>query len=201
MINISVTAFEKLQEAMISLDEVFILLQVKQGYDPWDFKAKKIKLLITKMTRNGLLDDEGDITVKGAELLEMLCLPGEELVLSKRQNSDSAFEAWWKEFPANDGFELNGKVFKPTRSFRIKKPECKAKFHRIISSGEYTADQLINAIKAEVQAKKEASITGKDNKLSYLSATLAYLNGGKYEGFIDAVIPEKKVVKQQQKFI
>lgn len=201
MINLTPYRFRELIKAHVSLDEVFLLQLAVQGLE-LDFGEKKIQVLVKGMQRKGYISEEGAITQAGTSFWESLFLPEEEtLQLNKLSKTVDDFERWWKEFPSNDGFEHKGKKFPATRSMRIKKEDCKAKFHKILSEGEYTADQLIGALRAELQAKKDISVQRGRNEVSYMSGTLPYLNGRKYEGFIGLDAEPQKEIKQIQKFL
>jgi hypothetical protein len=185
---------------MIPLDQIYLLQLANEGYNLEDFKEKKITVLIRAMKLKGWLNDEGLITKAGQDVWNSMFLPEEELELNKLSKHLDDFEVWWNTFPANNGFEYKGKRFPVTRSMRIKKEDCRIKFHKIISEGNYTAIQLIQAIKVEVQARKDESIAKKSNQLSFMRSTLPYLNGSLYEGFIDVGMREDNV-KQTQKFL
>jgi hypothetical protein len=200
IVNLSPYHFKQLILSHYSVDEVYLLQLAIQNYNLEDFKEKKISILIKKMTRNGLLTEEGIITEAGKKLWESLFQEGEELQLNKIEQTVDDFEIWWQAYPANNGFEHKGKKFPVTRSMRVKKDDCKVKFHSIISEGQYTPGQLINAIHTEVKARKEESVRKKENQLSYMKSTLPYLNARGFEGFID-LDPPTNNNNQTQKFL
>jgi dsDNA-specific endonuclease/ATPase MutS2 len=65
------------------------------------------------------------------------------------------------------------------------KEECKRKFKTILEEGEYTAQQLIDALKYEVEQKIERSIRERKNLMSYMQGSIPYLNQRTFEGFIE----------------
>lgn len=200
IVNISPYTFRELIKNHIELSEIYLLQLAAIDHNLENFQEKKINVIIKKMQRNGLLDDNVYITQAGIDLLFSLEKEEGELQLNKIEKTEDAFELWWKEFPSGNGFEYKGKKFPTTRNMRVKKEECKVKFHKILSEGEYTAEQLINAIQAEVQARKEDSITKKANQLTYMQSTLPYLNARGFEAFIDQPVKTESI-KQTQKFL
>lgn len=200
IVNIQPFHFKQLVKGHYSLDEIYLLQLVASDHSLGNFKEARVNALVKKMKRDGHLDDSGYITQAGIDLLFSLEKEGEELQLNKIEKTEDAFERWWKAFPANNGFEHKGKSFPVTRSMRIKKDECKVKFHKILSEGQYTVEQLIGAIEAEVFARKEESVVKKANQLTYMRSTLPYLNGNLYEGFIDQPV-KTETPKQTQKFL
>ncbi len=61
------------------------------------------------------------------------------------------------------------------------------KFEKIIIEGDYTAEELIEALKYDVVQKKEASFKTGNNKLSYMQNSLTYLNQRSFEPFIELI--------------
>lgn len=200
IVNISPYIFRELTKNHVDLSEIFLLQLAIQEFNLQDFQEKKISVLIKKMQRNGLLTDDGQVTEAGHKLWESLFQEGEELQLNKIEKTEDAFELWWKEFPAGNGFEYKGKKFPTTRNMRVKKEDCKVKFHKILSEGQYTIEQLIQAIQAEVQARKEDSVVKKANQLTYMQSTLPYLNARGFEAFINQPVKSENN-KQTQKFL
>jgi CRISPR/Cas system CSM-associated protein Csm2 small subunit len=57
--------------------------------------------------------------------------------------------------------------------------------------GDYTAQQLIEALKYEILQKKEASSKTSVNKLAYMQNSLTYLNQRTFEPFMELL--DKKI--------
>jgi hypothetical protein len=100
------------------------------------------------------------------------------------------FEEWWNTFPASAKFEYRGQLFKGTRALRDKKEEAYPLY--IEACKNYTAGQLLNALKCELADRKEESFNKSDNKLMYMKATSAYLRSKRYEIWIDEQLPESR---------
>ena len=94
---------------------------------------------------------------------------------------------WWETYPGTDKFEYKGKSFSATRALRANKDECRTKFNKILLEGDYTSEQLVEALKYDVQSKKENSISTGTNKLSFMQNSLTYLNQRSYEPFIELI--------------
>lgn len=108
-----------------------------------------------------------------------------ELLAEDRIKQESAFEKWWKAYPATDIFEHKGKKFIGSRGFRTKKEECRTKFNKILDEGDYSEADLIRALEYEVMIKKETSVKEGENKMRYMQSTLPYLNQRTFENFVD----------------
>jgi hypothetical protein len=76
---------------------------------------------------------------------------------------------------------------------RVKEPDCRTKFEKIISEGEYKVEEMIAALELEVYQKKEASCKVGVNKLKYMQNSLTYLNQETYINFIELVRAGVKV--------
>jgi len=150
-------------------------------------ESPKIIALVQSISRKGLISDDGkSLTTLGKELLQFLgTKEGKRLV--KKPPSSTEFDIWWKEYPGTNQFTYKGKTFVGDRSIKVKRDECRLKFDKILLEGEYTAIELIDALKLEVLQKKEASVKQGVNKLTYMQNSLTYLNQHTYEQFIELV--------------
>ena len=74
------------------------------------------------------------------------------------------------------------------------KDECRTKFNKILLEGVYTSEQLVEALKYDVQSKKDNSISTGTNNLTFMQNSLTYLNKKTYEPFIE-IIKEGKEIK------
>jgi hypothetical protein len=186
-INVTPFHFEELINKSYSLDLIFLL---KLIYEKYEIKTlcesnEKIKLLHQTLIRKGLITETEDkITTVGQDLLIFLDTK-EPKRLAKRKVDNSVFDEWWKEFPGTDTFLYKGKKFSGCRSLRANKDDCRIKFDKIISEGEYTAVDLIRALKYDVQQKREVSFRTGANKITYMQNSLTYLNQRSYEPFIE----------------
>ena len=79
----------------------------------------------------------------------------------------------------------NNIKFKETRALRTGKEKCKAKYFTILAEGPYTAEEILAALKYEVDLKKKQSLQGHENKLSFMNNSITYLNQRVFESFID----------------
>ena len=109
---------------------------------------------------------------------------------------DSPFTKWWNTYPATNTFEYRGRKFKGTRALRVKKDDCKVKINKILNSGEYTIEELIEALKLEVYQKCENSFKTNQNKMDYMQNSLTYLTQATYDPFVELV---RKGFKAEEK--
>lgn len=160
---------------------------------------EKTKAWIQGLVRKGYLKEDYTVTEAGGILLNKL-RNGEDKISEALESFSQAnmdeFEQWWEAYPRNDEFTYKERLFKGTRTLRVKKPECRLKFYKIINSGKHTAKELIAALELEVLRKKEASFASKENKLKYMKNSLTYLNQEDYEGFVETAKLSKNSPKE-----
>lgn len=190
--------FEKLQNASLTLDHLYLLLQVEDGVDVQSLcnESLKMRALYQGIYRKGLITDAGDLSLTGKEMIKWCCTAeAPETKSKKKAKANDEFELWWKAYPGTDTFKYEGKSFSGTRSLRQKKDDCKAKFTKILEEGEYTAKEMVEALEYEVLQKKENSIKDKTNKLKFMQNSLTYLNQRTFEPFIELIREGHKIVK------
>jgi hypothetical protein len=184
--------FKELIKRSYSLDLIYLLKLIEEQYDvqPLYEDSMKISALYQSLIRHGFITPEEEkITIAGKDLLKWFeDASGTKIIKRKPLTTD--FEEWWKHYPPTDSFEIDGKVFKGTRALRKGKEECRRKFKTIIEEGEYTAQQLIDALKYEVNQKVERSVKERKNIMSYMQGSIPYLNQRTFEGFIELMKQE-----------
>lgn len=186
--KISPHHFVELTKKSYTLDHIYILTLINDSIDiePMCKESMKIEALHVGLIRKGLITDDNKLTTLGKEILDFLDTKT-ELKLPKKKNITPEFEEWWKQFPGTDTFVHKGKNFKGSRSLRTSKEDCKTKFNKILLEGEYTANEMIEALKFDVNQKKDASVSSNTNKLTYLQNSLTYLNQRSFEPFIELI--------------
>lgn len=196
-LNITHYHFEQIYKAGYTLDTIYMLKLVDEGFDVTTLcEDPKISMLCQTVRRKGLLTENFKLTLVGKSILGFLDDEGTpEAKLIKKKASSDDFDRWWKTYPGTDTFTHKGKDFTGTRSLRAKKDDCKAKLKSIIAEGEYTIDDLIAALEYEVLQKKENSYKTKTNKLSFMQNSLTYLNQRTFEPFVE-LIKEGKIIKE-----
>ena len=190
--------FSELYKNGYTLDMVFLLKLAEEDVDIKLLceESPKLKALYQGIYRKGLLTDDNKLTLAGKAVLQLLDKKEENVVLKKKSVVEDDFNIWWKTFPGTDTFVHNGVSFAGTRSLRAKKDECKVKLNKILAEGEYTIEELVQAIEYEVLQKKENSVKTSTNKLSYMQNSLTYLNQRTFEPFIELVREGHKIVKE-----
>lgn len=158
----------------------------------------KIGALYQGLIRKGLISrDDEKITIEGKDLLNFVKSEDDSPKMVKRKPLTTDFEEWWKNYPTTDSFTYKHKTFKGSRSLRRAKSDCKVKFKAILNEGDYTAKQLIDALKYEVKVKAERSLREGKNLMSYMQGSVPYLNQRTFEGFIELMESEKDKPEQQ----
>jgi hypothetical protein len=192
--------FEEIYKKGYTLDLLFLLKLVEEGYDYKALCASDIKIeaLHQTLIRKGLITDSGKITTMGAQLISFMASTATTRKINKVKTNSNDFENWWKAYPGTDTFTHKGKSFSGSRSMRVKKDDCKIKFDKIILEGEYTAAEMIAALNYDVLQKKENSVKTGTNKLTFLQNSLTYLNQRSYEPFIELIKEGAQIVEAPQ---
>ena len=188
--------FLEIIKTSYSLDIIYLLKLIEQNYDISELckESVKINVLYNTLIRKGLITETEDkLTVLGTELLEFIESKSSTKFKKKKFENDS-FDSWWENYPGTDKFEYKGKSFPATRALRPNKDECRTKFNKILLEGDYTSEQLIEALKYDVQSKKDNSISTGNNNLTFMQNSLTYLNKKTFEPFIE-IIKEGKEIK------
>lgn len=198
-LNIDVFHFEELIKKGYSLDYIFLLKLIDEGRDITTLNSIKIDNLHQGLVRKGLITETEDkLTTLGKELLVFIDTKSPTKIV-KHKAVTTEFEEFWKAYPGTDNFEYAGRTFKGSRSLRAAKDDCRTKFNKILLEGEYTATQIIEAMKYDVLQKKEASIRQGTNKLTYMQNSLTYLNQRSFEPFIELIQQSGKTVEDEEK--
>jgi hypothetical protein len=197
-LNLTPWHYEELIKKSYSLDHIFLLKLIHENYDVSELieNSLKISAIHQGLVRKGLITDNGALTTIGVELLIFLDTK-EKTKLVKKKSTTSDFELWWKAFPGTDTFTHKGKTFTGSRNLRQNPNDCRIKFDKILIEGEYTPQELIEALKFDVLQKKEASVKENTNKLKYMQNSLTYLNQRSYEAYIE-LIKEGIQIKETQ---
>ena len=188
--------FLEIIKTSYSLDIIYLLKLIEQNYDISELckESVKINVLYNTLIRKGLITETEDkLTILGTELLEFIESKSSTKFKKKKFGNDG-FDSWWENYPGTDKFIYKGKSFPATRALRANKDECRIKFNKILLEGDYTSEQLIEALKYDVQSKKDNSISTGTNKLSFMQNSLTYLNKKTFEPFIE-IIKEGKEIK------
>lgn len=188
-LHITPHQFEELIKRSYNLDLIYLLKLIEEQYDitPLYKDSMKIGSLYQSLVRKGLITETDDkLTVLGKDLLEFVGTKDSTKII-KRKPATTDFEEWYKSYPGTDTFEYKGKTFKGTRAIRKGKDECRLKFDKILLEGDYTAEQLIAALKYEVLQKKESSIATNSNRMTFMQNSVTYLNQRAFESYIELI--------------
>ena len=189
-LHITPEQFEELIKKSYSLDIIYLLTLIEAEYDiqPLYEDSMRISAIYQSLRRKGLIaEDENKLTTIGQDLLKFVQPDQTKRKFVKRKPQATAFEEWWKTYPGTDTFTYEGRKFRGTRALRKDKQACKIKFDAILLEGDYTADQLIKALKYEIEQKVLMSMKTKQNRLTYMQNSLTYLNQRTYEAFVELI--------------
>ena len=186
-INITPFHFKEILLKGYSYDHIILLKMIDEQIDLSTLveESTKFSALKQSLIRKGLIcENEDKLTLLGQELLVFVDSKEEKKFVKKKVDI-LGFEAWWLAFPSLDTFEYKGKKFQGCRTLRQNKEECRIKINKILSEGENTIEELIEALKYDVENKKEQSLKTNTNKLTYMQNSLTYLNQRSYNAYLE----------------
>lgn len=184
---------KELQRNSITLDMAFVLALAEQGHILSEICKGdyKMEIIHAGLLRKGLITTDNKITLPGKNILKFLKEEAPKDKIIKKKPDASEFERWWAVFPGTDIFTHKNKKFVGTRSLKRDKDNCRLKFNSILAEGDYTADDLIQALQYDVNNKKDNSVKDGENKLKYLQNSLTYLTQRSFEPFIEIIKSEQ----------
>lgn len=194
-LNISDKHFLEIIKEGYDLNGIFLLKLLHEGneIDSLCREHEKIAAIKQFLIRKNLISEEGKILPAGNELLLFLDTKISGKISKKVPTEDNGFNEWWSIYPGTNVFTYKNKTFSGDRTLRVKKDDCRLKFEKILAEGEYTSNDLIEALKAEIEAKKETSIKTGTNKLTYMQNSLTYLNQYSFSGFVELLKTQQQV--------
>lgn len=186
-IELNTAHFEEIIKKGFSLDMIFLLKLLDETDEAYS-NNPKIGNIIQTMERKGLVVADV-VTEEGKAILAFLSSTEDRPKIPRKKKIaiNDSFDLWWRTYSGTDSFEYKGRKFRGTRALRVKKEDCRAKLNKILASGEYTIEELIAALKLEINQKMENSVRTGQNKMSYMQNSLTYLNQCTYEPFVELV--------------
>lgn len=179
-----------LKKYNLSIEQYFILecLSLKL-YDI--INKKRYDLDIQNLFRRKLIDTLSDneslniqdyyVTDKGSVVFQGLEVVYKELgVEPATPVNTNYFDEFWNTFPSSDKY-LN---FPKSRILRVSKDECKKKYYSILAKGKYTHEDILKALKYEIELNNSAT-TYKENKFKFMKNSSTWLNQAYYETLLD----------------
>jgi hypothetical protein len=188
--------FRELAKKGYSSDISNLLLYIEGGEDINEIckDVPKLGNILQSLYRKGLVTDNHNLTIEGKEILSFLSTKGKKLAKSKPK--DDNFDVWWSAYCPTDDFTYKGRHFPGSRSLRSKKDDCRIKLNKILGEGQYTLEEMVAALKLEINQKMENSIKEGTNKLKYMQNSMTYLNNYTYENYIELVRNGNKVKEE-----
>ena len=193
--SITLNQLSELLKRGYDYNQIILLKHIDEGIDVSEYVNSSLQMgaIYSSIKRKALILEKGDkLTTIGKELL-IFCDSKDSLKLPKKVKNTTEFDEWWKEYPGTTNFMYKNKVFQGDRSLRVGKEECKTKFSKILIQGEYTASDLIEALKYEVIQKKESSLKTGTNKLTYMQNSLTYLNQLTFIPYVELIKEGNKI--------
>lgn len=202
-LDLTFSHFEQLMKKGYSLDTIFLLKIIqKEKCNIKEMCAEdpKLSALYQGLVRKGLISEDCKIMLEGKSILDFLSTPIEDsaTLTKKKPIEDDRFNIWWNAYPGTDTFTHKEMDFSGSRSLRAGKEDCKLKLNKILEEGEYTLEQMVEALKFDVLQKKENSVKTKANKLTYMQNSLTYLNQRSFEPFIELIKEGQQIVESSK---
>jgi len=104
---------------------------------------------------------------------------------------DSKFREIWDVYPASASFSYRGISWKSSRVLRANYQVCEMLYLKAVAVGSVTHDQILGAVKKQIQMVKEESYQSGNNGMQYLSSLEVYLRQEKYGAFLGADVEEE----------
>jgi hypothetical protein len=101
------------------------------------------------------------------------------------QSVDSKFREIWDAYPASGNFQYRGMKFTSSRTLRANYQVCEMLYQKALQSKQIvTHEQILEAVKKQVQMVKEESYESGQNRMQYLPSLEVYLRQARYEAMI-----------------
>lgn len=198
--------FNELISNSLSLDMIYCLEMVGRDIDVEYFFKDNIHglAIIQGLNRRGYIKN-GILTEEGTKLLLFVSTaPEKRLTLKGRTTiSDEEFDRFWNSYPGTDNVIKEGKIiYKGTRALRKgNKQDIRVKLSKILAENKYKLDDIIAAIKFEVDQKTSESIKRRENKLTYMQNIDTYINQRSFEAYVEVAKLSTGYKEQETKFI
>lgn len=117
------------------------------------------------------------------------------------KNEDEMFEEWWKTYPTSPSWTSDdgNTTFSASRTLKnLRKPEAKKRYLKLLNQG-LKHEELLGALKYEIQLIKLDSIKKNENKMIYFKGMESYLNTERYLLYIDEYRKDPSFVQNNQK--
>lgn len=188
LFNISLEQVKICFEEGMDLNNLYLLEAFSEGTDlTVHYSSAKFAGYKQTLLRKGYINEQGIVLVKGKELLDMVKHTKPRQIEKNIKQTITPFDEWWTTYPGTDTFDYNGRVFMGTRSLRAKKEECRLSYNKLLNGGLYSHQELLNALKLEIEYKKADSYKTGQNKMAFMKNSLSYLNQQAFEGFVELV--------------
>ena len=193
--DISIEVVEALKKENMNLTHLWLLTKAEAG--------DLVPLPELKALERRVFILSNEITETGKEFLTSL-LSNKTIDKKSKDEINEAFDKWWGVkrgegvFPASDNFIHKGRSFQGIRNLKTKKEDCKAEFRKIVLSGEYTTEEILQGTTNHINVAKEESFKKKENKLSFITNSERYLRLRAFSPFIKT--PDKENANRAEEF-
>lgn len=188
--EIGLEIVEKLRKDKLDLIHLWLLENLIEGtyIEVPDMNALKRRLFCL----------EGEITEKGKDYYNSLISGTTRSQSQSRDNITEQFNKWWGTreiegaYPSTNAFFYEGRKFSGSQAKKIKKEECRLEFQKIVLSGDFSAEEIIQGTENHILAAKRTSLRKGENQISFIPNSYRYLRERLFSAFIEATTETKK---------
>jgi hypothetical protein len=170
--DVTAKDIEIIKKLNLTLDEYFIIYNKMGQFSELPLYRPKNEVY-ENLREKGLLDRKNDVSLEVKQVFANL----NDEFLPSRAFLEHEFEQWWKVFPTTDQF----KHWPRTRQIKTDKAQAKRKYIKAIEDG-FSPEQLLEAIKADVDQRIKTSITS--NNLKFIKSPARWLQSQDFADFL-----------------
>ena len=154
----------------------------------WRSIMEYVKDKLVGQLRDGKMDKVIIVgTMQDLTLDNYLQDTGAKKERKKPQVTDNGFEQVWQAYPPTASFSYRGMKFgNSSRVLRTNKTVCEQLYLKGIAENKITGEQILAAVKKQVEAVKEESYETGQNRMQFLPAMEVWLRSGAYMALIEA---------------
>ena len=97
---------------------------------------------------------------------------------------DSKFQTIWDAYPSSASFSYRGISWKSSRVLRANYQVCEMLYLKAVAVGSVTHDQILGAVRKQIQMVKEESYESGNNGMQYLPSLEVWIRQARYEAMI-----------------
>lgn len=178
--------FAFLADKDLTFEQYFILKSIDEN-TVFFFNKKKYHLDIQFLIRKGYIaeiSEYSDYDLENFYITEFgKGILGTELPNTLIQTVDNdSFEEFWNTYPTTD----KHLGFPKTRILRVNKTKSKKEYYTILKEGKYSSEDILKALKYEIEMMKTGSSLN-ENKFKFMLMSTTWLNQRRFEDILEGM--------------